>query len=55
MTERRYFLVRFRATTDSAATIRALRWMLKVALRSFGLRAISITEERGKIDEAGDE
>jgi hypothetical protein len=46
MTERRHFVVRFRTTTDSASAIRALRWLLKTALRTFGLRAISVTEEQ---------
>jgi hypothetical protein len=38
------FVVRLRAT-DNAAAIRGLRWLLKTARRSFGLKALSVTEE----------
>jgi hypothetical protein len=55
MTERRHFLIRFRSDSDSDTAIRALRWLLKTALRSFGLRAISIVEETGELGEATDE
>jgi hypothetical protein len=56
MTERRHFVVRFRSDSDSASAIRALRWLLKIALRTFGLKAVSVTEERGElVEKAADE
>jgi hypothetical protein len=48
------FLIRLRGS-DSATTFPGLRWILKTALRTFGLRALSVTQEAGEFvdEEAG--
>ena len=43
--ERVVFIIRLRPEPNVAFPIRALRWALKVLLRRFGLRAISIKAE----------
>jgi hypothetical protein len=49
--ERSIIIVRFRATADSAADIRTLRWLLKRAWRDFGLKAIGLTVDGELEDE----
>jgi hypothetical protein len=44
------YVIRLRAV-DNAAALRGLRWLLKAAGRSFGLKALSVTKEA---EEAGD-
>jgi hypothetical protein len=40
------FVVTLQTTASEAAAIRALRRLLKYALRQCGLRAVSVTERR---------
>jgi hypothetical protein len=49
------YVIRLRAV-DNAAALHGLRWLLKAAGRSFGLKALSVTKERAElvVDEAGD-
>jgi len=39
------FVVRLEAKTGELAAIRGLRWILKTALRRYGLRCIGLLEE----------
>jgi hypothetical protein len=43
--QRRIFVLRLQQTKDTD-DIRLLRWALKVLLRKFGWRALSVEEER---------
>jgi hypothetical protein len=47
------FLVRLRADRDDSS-VRALRWLLKRALREFGMTALSVTEEVEQKERADD-
>ena len=38
------FVLRLQATRDDAS-VRALRWILKIAKRQFGMRCLSVVEE----------
>jgi hypothetical protein len=42
------YLIRLRQTRGGQDEIRLLRWALKVLLRRFGWRALSVVEERPK-------
>jgi hypothetical protein len=42
------FVVRLRADSDDSS-IRALRWILKVAKRQFGMTALSVIEEQSEV------
>jgi len=46
MTERPTFTVRLRPERPGVDPTRALRALLKVALRRFGLRALSVDEDK---------
>jgi hypothetical protein len=45
------YVIRLRAERDDAA-IRGLRWLLKTALQSFGLRCVGMTVELAEKNEA---
>jgi hypothetical protein len=44
MSERPTYVLELRPTPECADAIRSLRWVLKYALRSHGLRVIKVSE-----------